>query len=70
MGITAVHVVDESYLLLCMLVWVGMGSPGFRFEGFGCAVIALAETVDELAVSAVLNGGFCDAVFFGIRKNS
>ena len=69
MGIAAEHVLDERYLLLCMLVRMGFGAAGLGLEGFGRTVIPFAETVDKLAVCAVLDGGFCDAVFFGVGKN-
>ena len=42
---------------------------GFRLEGLWRTIIPLAEAVDELAVGALLDGGFGDAFFVGIGKN-
>ena len=38
-------------------------------EGFGRTIVAIAQTVDELAIGTVLNGSLCDAVLICIGKN-
>lgn len=41
MGVAAEHILDERYLLLRVLAWMGFGAAGLGLEGFGRAVIPL-----------------------------
>ena len=38
-------------------------------EGFRCTIVAIAQTVDELAIGAVFDGNLCNAVLVCIGKN-
>lgn len=68
-GTTFTHPTNESDLLVCVFVRVMMRTTRLWRKGFGCTIVAITQSIDELAIGVVLNGSLCDAVLICIGKN-
>ena len=55
--------------MIGVFVGVMMGASRLWCEGFGCTIVAITQSIDELAIGAVLNGSLCDAMLICIGKN-
>ena len=55
--------------MIGVFVGVMMGARRLWGEEFRCTIVAITQTIDELAIGMVLNGSFCNAVLICIGKN-